>query len=151
MDLASSLLLKRNVTIKAVVTPRWRDEAQQQLQAQLNQLDGEIQRVEQQYSRMLSEIQKQSIQLPTGPSGASKQQLDDLQLQFNNRKAELLNQKNQVLQQLNQVQILEMGQEVVQGQLDSYFQVNKGDNLVGKMQVEILLRDGIIEAIRGEI
>ncbi len=152
MDFADSkLLLKRSVTVKAVVTPRWKDEAQQQLQAQLNQADGEIQRIEQQYSRMVSEIQKQSIQLPTGPSGATQQQLEELQVQFNNRKAELLNNKNQVLQQLNQVQLLENGQEVVQGQIDSYFSVSQGDNLIQRMQVELLLRDGVIEEIRGDL
>ncbi|MEM6520981.1 MAG: YlqD family protein, partial [Cyanobacteria bacterium P01_C01_bin.70] len=32
-----------------------------------------------------------------------------------------------------------------------FFTVDKGDNLVKKMQVEILIRDGVIEDIRGEL
>ena len=63
----------------------------------------------------------------------------------------MLNQKNQLLQQLNEVQGLELDKEVNQGQMDSIFTLNKGDNLLAKMQVEILLRDGVVEEIRGEL
>jgi len=35
--------------------------------------------------------------------------------------------------------------------MESYFRVEPGDNLVRKMNVEILLRDGIVEEIRGDI
>jgi len=31
------------------------------------------------------------------------------------------------------------------------FSVELGDNLISKMQVEILLRDGVVEEIRGDI
>ena len=44
-----------------------------------------------------------------------------------------------------------MDQEVTQGQVESFFRVSQGDNLIKKMQVEILLRDGVIEEIRGEL
>jgi hypothetical protein len=47
--------------------------------------------------------------------------------------------------------MLELDQEVQQGQIDSIFRVETGDNLIEKMQVEILLRDGIVEAIRGAV
>lgn len=149
MDASQShLLLKRPILVKAVVTPRWKEEAQQQLQNQLNQLDGQLQQLDVQAQRMISEIQKQSLQ-PLGPQAA--QQVDNIQLQVNQRKNELLEQKNQMLQQLNQVQMLELEQEVEQGQIDSFFRIEKGDNLIQKMRVEILLRDGVVEDIRGDI
>lgn len=149
MDVSKShLMLKRAVNVKAVVTPRWKEEAQQQLQAQLNQVDNQLQQLEMQVQRMVSEIQKQSLK-PPGPEVA--QQIENIQAQANQTKSQLLEQKNQVLQQLQQVQILELNQEVNQGQVDSVFRVEVGDNLVDKMQVEILLRDGVIEEIRGSI
>ena len=52
---------------------------------------------------------------------------------------------------MQQVQLLELNQEVAQAQLESFFRVEKGDNLVAKMNVELVLRDGIVEEIRGEI
>jgi predicted RNase H-like nuclease (RuvC/YqgF family) len=149
MDVSPShLLLKRSVNVKAIVTPRWKEEAQQQLQAQINQLDSQLQQLEMQGNRMISEIQKQSLK-PPGPE--TMQQIESIQIQVNQKKSELLEQKNQTLQQLQQVQILEQNQEVNQGQIESVFRVEVGDNLIEKMQVEILLRDGVVEDIRGAL
>jgi len=148
MDSNTQLLLKRAINVKVIVTPRWKEEAQQQLQAQINQIDGQLQQLEMQAQRMITEIQKQNIQ-PPGPQVS--QQIDNIKLQVNQKKSELLEQKNQSLQQLQQVQLLELEQEVSQGQIESIFTVNEGDNLIKKMQVEVLLRDGVIQEIRGEV
>ncbi|MEM6426217.1 MAG: YlqD family protein [Cyanobacteria bacterium P01_H01_bin.119] len=149
MDVSQSqLLLKRVVNLKAVVTPLWKEEAQQQLQKQLNQIDSKLQQLEMQGQRMITEIQKQSA----SPDDAGiKQQVGNIQGKLNQDKSKLLQQKNQVLQQLQQVQTLEMDQEVTQGQVESFFRVSQGDNLIKKMQVEILLKDGVVEEIRGEL
>lgn len=142
------LMLKRAVNVKAIVTTLWKDDIQQQLQAQINQIDRQLQQLETQGQRAIAEIQKQSLQ-PPGPQ--TLQQIDDIQLQVNQKKSELLDQKNQSLQNLQQVQLLDLDQEVTQFQLESYFSVQPGDNLASKMQVEIVLRDGVIEEIRGDI
>lgn len=147
-EFKSNLLLKRPVNIKAIVTPRWKEEVQQQLQGQINQLDSQLQQLDMQGQRAIAEIQKQSLQ-PPGPQAA--QQIESIQMQVNQKKSELLEQKNQQLQQLQQVQMLELDQEVNQGQMESYFRVELGDNLIRKMNVEILLRDGVVEEIRGDI
>ncbi|MGA9380220.1 MAG: YlqD family protein [Phormidium sp.] len=144
----NQLLLKRPVNIKAIVTTRWKEEAQQQLQGQLNQIDQQLQQLEVQGQRAITELQKQSVQ-PPGPQVI--QQIDNIQSQVNQRKSELLEQKNQSLQQLQQVQLLELNQEVSQGTIESIFTVELGDNLLDKWQVEILLRDGVVEEIRGDI
>jgi predicted RNase H-like nuclease (RuvC/YqgF family) len=131
-----------------IVTPRWKEEAQQQLQAQINNLDSQLQQLEMQGQKAISEIQTQSIQ---PPSAQVQQQIENIQMQVNQKKSELLEQKNQALQQLQQVQTLELEQEVSQGQIESVFTADIGDNLIKKMQVEILLRDGVIEQVRGEV
>jgi predicted phage tail protein len=142
------LLLKRSISVKVIVTPRWKEEAQQQLQAQINQIDSQLQQLEMQGNRMISEIQKQNLQ-PPGPQVV--QQIENIQGQVNQEKSKLLEQKNQSLQQLQQVQVLDLEQEVSQGQIDGTFTVGLGENLIQKMQVEVLLRDGIVEEIRGDI
>ncbi|MDJ0843080.1 YlqD family protein [Crocosphaera sp.] len=147
-DANTSLLLKRPVNLKVIVTTRWKEEMQQQLQAQINQLDNQMQQIEMQGQRAISEIQKQSVS-PPGPE--TTQQIDNIQLQVNQKKSEFLERKNQFLQQMQQVQVVELEQEVVQGQMESFFRVEKGDNLVKKLNVEIVIRDGVIEEIRGEI
>jgi hypothetical protein len=149
MDVSNpQLLLKRVVNVKAIVTPLWKEEVQQQLQAQINQIDQQLQQLDIEGQRAITAIQKQSLQ-PPGPQ--TLQQIDNIQLQVNQKKSELLEQKNQLLQNLQQVQLLESEQEVNQFQMEGFFRVETGDNLISKMQVEILLRDGVVEQIRGDI
>lgn len=147
-DIQSQLLLKRVINVKAVVTPLWKEEAQKQLQKQINQIDGRLQQLEMQSQRMVSEVQKQGGE---AAGEAVAQQVTNIQNKVNQDKNQLLQQKNQILQQLQQVQTLELNKEVSQGQIDSFFRVGIGDNMVRKMQVEILLRDGVVEEIRGEL
>lgn len=149
MDVSKpQLLLKRVVNVKVIVTPLWKDEVQQQLQTQINQTDQQLQQLDSQGQRAVSEIQKQSLQ-PPGPQ--TLQQIENVQVQVNQKKSELLEQKNQSLQNLQQVQFLELDQEVPQFQMEGFFRVEPGDNLISKMQVEIVLRDGVVEEIRGDV
>jgi hypothetical protein len=141
----SQLTLKRAINVKAIVTPLWKEEAQKQLQGQINKLDSQLQQLEMQGQRTVTELQKQ------GESEAITQQVTAVQNKVNQDKSKLLQQKNQILQQLQQVQTIELNKEVSQGQMESFFTVAQGDNLIKKMQVEILLRDGVVEEIRGEL
>jgi DNA repair exonuclease SbcCD ATPase subunit len=145
IDFSNQLLIKRTANIRVIVTPRWKEEMQQQLQAQVSQIDGQIQQLEAQGQRMIAEIERQSLKpLPAEVA----REIENIRLEVNRRKSELLEQKNQLLQQLNQVQVLELEQEVVQGQLDTFCPVGKGDNLIATMIVDIVLRDGVIEDIK---
>lgn len=147
MDI-NKLILKRPVNIKIIVTDRWKEEVIQQLQAQINQLDGNLQNLDLQGQRAIAEIQKTSIK-PPGPQVT--QQIENIQSQVNQKKSEFLQQKNQLLTQLQQVQSLDLDQEVAQGQMESFFTIEKGDNLIQKLNLEIVVKDGIVEDIRGEI
>lgn len=142
------LLLKRQVTVKVIVTSRWKEEVQQQLQLQLSQADGQMQQLDLQGQRAILEIQKQAI-TPFPPQVS--QQIENIQQQVNQKKSELLEQKNQLLQQIQQVQLFELDQEVAQAQMESLFTVAEGDNIVEKLNIEIVVRDGFVEEIRGEI
>jgi hypothetical protein len=73
--------------VKAVVTNRWKDEAQQQLQVQINQIDSQLQQLEIQGQRMVAEIKRQSLQ-PLGPDAMQK--IDSIQVEVNERKSQLL-------------------------------------------------------------
>ena len=144
----ASLLLKRPVTIKAIVTAKWKEEVTQQLQKQVAGLDKQMQQLEMQGKRTIEEIIKQA-------GGAAnpqiKKQAETIQAQVNQKKAEMLEKKNQFLQQLQQIQLLELNQEVIQTQMESFFRLEQGDNLVKKLNVEVVLRDGVVEEIRGEV
>ena len=144
----ASLLLKRPVTVKAIVTAQWKEEVTQQLQKQVTQIDKQMQQLEMQGNRAMEEMTKQAKD-PTSPQ--VKKQTENIQGQVNQKKAEMLDKKNQFLQQLQQIQLLELNNEVIQAQMESFFRVEKGDNLVKKLNVEVVLRDGVVEEIRGEL
>lgn len=145
IDFANQLLLKRQVNVKVIVTPRWKEEMQQQLQTQVAQLDANLQQLDMQGQRAIADIERQSLK-PLGPE--AQRDIEAIRQEVNRRKTELLEQKNQFLQQLSQVQVLELEQEVNQGQIESLFPIGKGDNLIAKMYVDVVLRDGIVEDIR---
>jgi hypothetical protein len=143
----ASLLLKRPITVKAIVTAQWKEEVTQQLQKQVAGLDQQMQQLEMQGKRTIEEITKQA-----GVANPQVQkQVENIQGQVNQKKAEMLEKKNQFLQQLQQIQLLELDQEVVQAQMESFFRLEQGDNLVKKLNVEVVLRDGVVEEIRGEV
>lgn len=147
MDYANtSLLLKRPVTVKAIVTTQWKEEVTQQLQQQVAGLDQQMQQLEMQGRRTIEEITKQAGAV----NPQVQKQTENIQGQVNQKKAEMLEKKNQFLQQLQQIQLLELDQEVVQAQMESFFRLEQGDNLVKKLNVEVVLRDGVVEEIRGE-
>lgn len=148
MEDGKQLLLKRPINVKVIVTPRWKEEVQEQLQKQLSQLDGQLQQLDIQGQRAIADLKQQSVQ---PPSAQVQQQIESIQSQVNQKKSQLLEQKNRSLQQLQQSQTLELDQEIYQGQMESFFRLEKGDNLVKKLQVEIVVRDGVVEEIRGEI
>jgi len=142
------LSLKRVIPLKVTVTPLWKSEMQSQLQQQVQTLDTQLQQLEFQGKRAIAEVEKQTIS-PAGPQ--AMQQIESIKSQVNEQKIKLLDQKNQVLQQLTQLAGLELNQEVIQGQVEGFFEAAVGDNLVAKMQVEIVLLDGVIKEIRGQI
>ncbi len=149
MDYANaSLLLKRPVTVKAIVTAQWKEEVTQQLQKQVAQIDQQMQQLEIQGKRTIEEITKQA---PDPTLIQVKKQIENIQGQVSQKKGEMLEKKNQFLQQLQQIQLLELDQEVIQAQMESFFRLEKGDNLVKKLNVEVVIRDGVVEEIRGEL
>ncbi|WP_186709065.1 YlqD family protein [Euhalothece natronophila] len=145
---SKSLLLKRPINLKVIVTQRWKEEVQQQLQSQINKYDEQLQQLENQGQSAIAQVTQQGSN-PSDPQ--VQQQLRNVQNQVNQQKSKVTEQKNQSLQQLQQVQLLEEGQEVGQGQMDSFIRIQVGDNLVKKMNAEVVIKDGIVQEIRGDI
>jgi hypothetical protein len=143
-----TLSIKRTITVRAVVTPRWKEDAERELTAAALNTDEQLSQLEQEGQQLINEIRLQSAN-PLDPR--VQDQVASVQQQVAAKRAELEEQKRQILEQRRQVQGLDMEQIVEQGQLESFCQVQVGDNLVAKMQVAVLVRDGVIEAIEGAL
>ncbi|MCP9881363.1 YlqD family protein [Cyanobium sp. Alchichica 3B3-8F6] len=139
-----SLTIKRTITVRAVVTPRWKEDAERELSNAIANVDGQLSQLEQEGQQLVDEIRRQSAN-PLDPR--VQDQVASVQQQVAAKRAELEEQKRQMLEQQRQVRELEMEQIVEQGQIESLCEVKVGDNLVEKLQAAVLVRDGVIEAI----
>jgi len=139
-----SLTIKRTITVRAVVTPRWKEDAERELSNAIANVDAQLSQLEQEGQQLVDEIRRQSAN-PLDPR--VQDQVASVQQQVAAKRAELEEQKRQMLEQQRQVRELEMEQIVEQGQIESLCEVQVGDNLVEKLQAAVLVRDGVIEAI----
>ena len=144
----TSLNIKRSITVRAVVTPRWKEDAERELSNAVSNADAQLSQLEQEGQQVIDEIRRQSAN-PLDPR--VQEQVGSVQQQVAAKRAELEQQRRQVLEQQRQVRELEMEQIVEQGQLESVVEVRVGDNLVEKLQAAVLVRDGVIEAIEGAV
>ena len=132
-----SMTLKCPVTIKAKVT----EELKQRLTAETEEaLQGvvlELQQIEFHAKRLLAEQAKQDAQ-----------GLVALRQQIEAEKQKRLEFKNEMLAKLKATQELELGSEIVRGQLERVVDVKVGDDLNKIMGSEILLEDGKVLAFR---
>ena len=144
MSDGTTLSIKRSITSRAVVTPAWKEEAERELSAGISTTDQQLAQLEQEGQQVVDDVRRQSAN-PLDPR--VQEQVAQVQQQVAAKRAELEEQKRNLLQQQAQVRELEMEQIVDQGQLESFCDIQVGDNLVSKMQVAVVVRDGVIEAI----
>jgi F0F1-type ATP synthase membrane subunit b/b' len=143
-----TLQIKRQITVRAVVTPRWKEDAERELSNAVSNADAQLSQLEQEGQQVIDEIRRQSAN-PLDPR--VQEQVASVQQQVGAKRAEIEQQRRQMLDQQRQVRELEMEQIVEQGQLESVVEVRVGDNLVEKLQAAVLVRDGVIEAIEGSL
>ena len=139
--MANQLSIKRNITIRAVVTPRWKEEAEREISQAISTTDQQLAQLEQEGQEVVNEIRRQSA------NPLIQEQVAGVQQQVAAKRAELEEQKRNLLDQQVSVQGLEMEQIVDQGQLESSCTVEVGDNLVEKLQASIVVRDGVVESL----
>ncbi|HEY9721502.1 MAG TPA: YlqD family protein [Oscillatoriaceae cyanobacterium] len=137
-----SISLRRQVTIVAIVTEQFRQQASAELQAALQQMDMEAQQLEFQGKRALGDLEKR---------GASPAELQGLQGQIEENRQRLRAQKADLLGKLDMIGKMQLGSEFVQGNVDNYVEVRVGDHLYGKLaNPQVIVKDGIVQEIRGE-
>ena len=144
MTQKETLTIKRSISIKAVVTTTWKEDAENELSKAISGTDQQLSQLEQEGQQVVSNIRSQSIN-PLDPR--VQEQVGQIQQQVAGKRNELEEQKRNLLQQQNQVRDLKLDDIVEQGQVDSFCEVSVGDDLIKKMQVSITVKDGIIQSI----
>ena len=144
METKNSISIKRSIAIKAVVTPTWKEDAENELSKAISNIDQQLSQLEQEGQQILNNIRSQSVN-PLDPR--VQEQVSQVQQQVAAKRNEIEEQKRNLLQQQSQVRELKMDEIVDQGQIDSFCDVTVGDNLIEKMQVSITVKDGVIQSI----
>ena len=144
METKNSISIKRSIAIKAIVTPTWKEDAEQELSKAISNIDQQLSQLEQEGQQIANNIRSQSVN-PLDPR--VQEQVSQVQQQVAAKRNEIEEQKRNLLQQQSQVRELKMDAIVDQGQVDSFCEVSVGDNLIEKMQVSITVKDGIIQSI----
>jgi len=144
METKNSISIKRSITIKAIVTPTWKEDAEKELSNAISNVEQQLSQLEQEGQQIVNNIRSQSVN-PLDPR--VQEQVGQVQQQVASKRNEIEEQKRNLLQQQSQVRELKMEEIVDQGQVDSFCDVTVGDNLIEKMQVSITVKDGVIQSI----
>lgn len=125
------------VAIKSKVTEGLKAKLIADLQQRLDLVEQDLQQIEFQAKRLLSEQAK-----------IDAQGLIQLHQQIEEEKQKRLNFKADVAAKLKDAEKLELGSEISQGTMEQTITVKVGDDLDALMGSEILLEDGKIVAFR---
>lgn len=131
------MTLRVPVTIKSKVTEGLKAKLIADLKQQIELVDQDLQQIEFQAKRLLSEQAK-----------IDAQGLIQLRQQIEEEKQRRIDYKSQVAAQLQDAEKLEIGSEIAQGTMEQTITVKVGDNLDALLGSEILLEDGKVVAFR---
>ena len=133
-----ALTIARPVVIKAIVTESFKRLYTQELQTAIARVDELVTQIDTQIRR--TELERQI----TPQARTIRQQLELERARQEATRAELQ-------ARLREVEALELNSEFPQGTVESFTEVNIGDNLFQKLgRTELVVKDGIIIEVREE-
>ena len=132
-----SITLKCPITIKAKVTEKLKSNLAAEIQEAVKKADMELQQIDFHAKRVMAEQAK-----------LDAQGLTALRQQIEAEKQKRVEFKTMMMERLKETAQLELGAEIVQGNLERLVDVAVGDDLNKIMATEILMEDGKIIAIR---
>jgi CII-binding regulator of phage lambda lysogenization HflD len=138
-----SVQLKRQVTVKTLVTDKFREKAKSELSNELQLIDTQMQQLEAQYQHSLQQLEKVAQQ------GQNVQkQLQQLEVDAQQKRTQLASLKMQVSSELGNIDKIPNGNFVVTGILENFVELKVGDNIYEKlMNAEMIVEDGIVKSI----
>lgn len=134
----SSVLIKRNVLLRAVVTDQLRAELSAEIQNAVAEVDQRIENLDAQTRAYITDLQRTNLQ-----------QAMVVRKQVETEKQRHQDLRDALLERRAQVEVLEEGTEVVRGTLESFVELKVGDNLRDVLAgVSIVTRDDEVVEIR---
>lgn len=132
-----TITIIRRIKVKAIVTERLKQELVLQIQEGIKKMEMELNFLEQRNKKALTELT-----LKASP------QVQAVREHFEWEKKKREESKAALLEQLKKINVLEEGQEVLQGEVEGPVEIKLGDSWEGILEKEIVLKDGIVVNIR---
>ena len=142
MDMIS---LKMPVTIKAKLTEKLKAKIIGDLEEGINRAELEVQQLNIQEKRVMQENQPEDAENPTPEE---IQRLQSIQAHFGQERQKRLQYREEAMARKEETEKLVLGAEIVQGTLERQVDVHVGDDMRELMNVEGLVEDDKIIAIR---
>lgn len=140
-----SISLKRQVTVKSLVTDTFRQQASNELSEELKLIDAQLEQLENQYQASMRQLED----LAKSGQNVGKQ-LDQLNREAQERRNQLAGVKMQVATNIANLDRVQNGDTVVTGVLENYVDLKVGDNIYDKLRgAEIIIEDGLVKTILG--
>ena len=125
------MMLLRPVTVKSRVTPGLKEELAREAQEEIRKLEHEIRAIEEEIHRYRD----------LGAKGEAIPRLE-------REKADRISKRTSLMRNLEEIAALELGQEVIRGQVQGLVEVEPGDAWPGVLAAEIVIEDGVVLALR---
>ncbi len=139
----NSISLKMPVTIKAKLTEKLKEKMLKEMTEGISQAELEMQQIDIQEKRVLQENEVQN------PTPMDMQRMNAIRQHFAQEREKRAQYREQTLARKEEVEKLVLGAEIVQGTLERQVEVHIGDDMRELMNVEVLVEDDKIIAIRG--
>ncbi len=137
----SSVMIKRNVVLRSIVTENLRRDLSEQLQAAAEEMDRRMNEMDAQTRAYITDLQRNNLQ-----------QAMAVRKQIEAEKKRQQDMRDAMLERKAAVEELEDGTEVTRGTLESFVEVKVGDNLraiLGGVQI-VTKDDQVIEIREGD-
>jgi len=132
------VLVKRNVIVKAIVTDELKEQIREEMQHAIDEIDTKITQIDFRAQPQISAMQRRDIQ-----------QAMVFRQQVNQEKERLGGIRKSLVEKMAAVDGTELGDEVIRGTLDSYVELEEGDNVAEVLGgQEIIIKDDIVVEIR---
>lgn len=132
------MILKREITLKAVVTERLKAELIEGTREAISRVEAQQEELDRQTRRMMLDLQRADM----SRAMAFRQQVEVEKRKQDDVKAALK-------EQLTEFEALEYGTEIVRGTLEGQVEIQPGDNIQERLaQAEILIEDDVVKEIR---
>lgn len=141
-----AISLKVPVTIKAKLTEKLKAKILGDLEEGINRAELEVQQLNIQEKRVMQENQPAN---PDELTNEEIQRLQAIQAHFGQERQKRLEYREEALGRKEETEKMVIGAEIVQGTLERQVEVHVGDDMRELMNVEVLVEDDKIIAIRG--